>query len=187
MLINKLRERTKATHEALEHSMFPFIKNVHDISTYAKLLQIFYGYYKPLQNAIDVQIDQTLFPDYPNLRKTEWILEDLTALGQTVPEIPLCKLDFYIASHAAAMGALYVMEGSTLGGKIICKTIAINLEKDEKEGFKFFNGYGNETGGRWKTFLASLDSYSDTNVEDAIIDSANNVFVGFKKFMEQNL
>ena len=84
MLLDKLRISTKETHEALEQSMFPFIKEVHDIAGYAKLLYLFYGYYKPLQDAVDVHIDLLKFEDYAQLRKVEWILEDLEALGQPI-------------------------------------------------------------------------------------------------------
>ncbi len=183
MLIDKLRERTKNTHEALEQTMFPFIKHTHDVATYANLLRLFYGYYKPLEMAVDAQIDTNTFPDYGKLRKTKWMLEDLALLNQPVADIPLCKLGFSIASHASAMGALYVTEGSTLGGKIICKTIANNLKIDNLIGLKFFNGYGNETANRWKTFMAALNNYSDTPAEKDVLETANNVFIGFKQWI----
>lgn len=181
MLLDKLRISTKETHEALEQAMFPHIKNLREIVDYTKLLHLFYGYYKPLQDAVDTHIDLSVFPEYAQLRKAEWILEDLAALGEPAIDIPIYHFDFTISSHADALGALYVTEGSTLGGKVICKTIATNLGKTDFEGLKFFNGYGNDTGRRWKSFLSVLNNYSDTKEENAIIRSANNVFVGFKK------
>jgi heme oxygenase len=163
--------------------MVPFIKNVHDVAAYSKLLRLFYGYYKPLQDAVDEHINVAVVPDYGRLRKAEWILDDLKTLGQPVNNLPLYHPAFSIQSNAAALGALYVTEGSTLGGKVICKMIATNLGKTNMEGFKFFNGYGNETGGHWKKFLQVLDIYSDTDDEAVIIESANEVFAGFKSWM----
>jgi len=184
MILEKLRANTKETHQLLEQSMFPFIESVKDIDSYTLLLHLFYGYYKPLQDQIEQHIDLTILPSYEASRKVEWIVEDLKTLGQNINDIPVYALPFVIDSHAAAMGALYVTEGSTLGGKVICKTIATNLGKDDMEGLTFFNGYGGQTGSHWKAFLSVLESYSDTKDEASIVGTANQVFAGFTAWLK---
>jgi len=183
MIIEQLRSNTKATHEALESTMLPLIKGIKTIEDYVKLLHIFFGFYKPLQDQIDAVIDMKRMPEYKTFRRAEWILDDLDALGFTAQHLPVCSLDFSISSAEDIMGALYVTEGSTLGGKVICKMIAASLQKNDTGGLRFFNAYGNETGSHWKNFLAKLDTFSNTNGQQAIIDTAKNTFAGFQKWI----
>ncbi len=163
--------------------MLPLIKNILDIPAYARLLKVFYGYYQPLEAGIDRHLGQQQLTDYPSRRKTSWILNDLKAIGEYTADIALDASAPSIRSNAQAFGALYVMEGSTLGGKIICKTIAENLGMTDKTALSFFYGYGPEAASRWKQFLAVLDFYSGKPEEDDIVATANNVFKEFKSWI----
>lgn len=49
-----------------------------------------------------------------------------------------------IEIHLQSLGALYVMEGSTIGDKIISKMIEQQL-KTEFMAFTFFMGYGDQS------------------------------------------
>ena len=186
MILEKLRAHTKETHQALEESMLPYIKGVNDTNSYTQLLRMFYGFYKPLQDQVDKYIDKTILPDYDESRRAEWILEDLQAIHQPTNDIPLYQLPFSINSHAAALGALYVTEGSTLGGKVICKMIATNLGKGDMEGLKFFNGYGANTSSRWKNFLLVLNAERNLHDEEVMIESAEHVFAGFADWLKKS-
>jgi heme oxygenase (biliverdin-IX-beta and delta-forming) len=55
-------------------------------------------------------------------------------------------------SLAYALGYAYVIEGSTLGGRVILKQVGPAL-KLETSGTHFFTGYGADTGKYWKDFL----------------------------------
>ena len=55
-------------------------------------------------------------------------------------------------SLAYALGYAYVIEGSTLGGRVILKHVAPALKLDGS-GTSFFSGYGADTGKYWKEFL----------------------------------
>ena len=72
-------------------------------------------------------------------------------------------------SQAYALGYAYVIEGSTLGGRVILKHIhqALQLEQD---GTRFFAGYGAETGKYWKEFLQEFCAYvlANNTAEEAI-------------------
>ena len=183
MLLEKIRAATNEQHQALEQTMFPFILRVSNQADYARLLRIFYGFYKPLQDAIDLHLYKGDFPDYPERRRPSWILDDLQALGERLDNIILMENTSFLHSNAHAIGAMYVMEGSTLGGKVICKTIRDNLVWKESGGFSFFSGYGSATGVKWKSFLDVLDQYSDTAEENEIITAANEVFKRFHQWI----
>lgn len=55
-------------------------------------------------------------------------------------------------SLAYTLGYCYVIEGSTLGGRVILKQVGPIL-KLENGGTRFFAGYGAETGTFWKSFM----------------------------------
>ncbi len=61
-------------------------------------------------------------------------------------------------SLAYALGYAYVIEGSTLGGRVILKQVGPAL-KLEAAGTRFFAGYGAETGKFWKEFLQHFCMY----------------------------
>jgi heme oxygenase len=60
-----------------------------------------------------------------------------------------------LGSRSEALGLLYVMEGSTLGGRMIVRSLA---ERGvDVTGLRFLDPYGAETGARWRGFLAVLE------------------------------
>ncbi|MCH5717051.1 biliverdin-producing heme oxygenase [Niabella hibiscisoli] len=63
-------------------------------------------------------------------------------------------------NEAEALGALYVLEGATLGGQFIIK----QLKKNDSLAalpLAYYNVYANQTGIRWKQFLEVINRYED--------------------------
>jgi heme oxygenase len=59
------------------------------------------------------------------------------------------------ASRAEALGLFYVIEGSTLGGRMILRALAdVGVSHPA---LAFLDPYGAETGTRWRAFLAVLE------------------------------
>ncbi|MBW8360477.1 MAG: biliverdin-producing heme oxygenase [Weeksellaceae bacterium] len=61
-----------------------------------------------------------------------------------------------IKNEAEALGILYVMEGSTLGGNMIAKQLSKHPDFKEVS-FGYFRCYGENTGSFWKNFKSVLD------------------------------
>jgi heme oxygenase (biliverdin-IX-beta and delta-forming) len=83
---------------------------------------------------------------------------DLAALGVSMPTLealPVCPL-VPLGDDVEALGSLYVMEGSTLGGRIIRRNVERCLGDDGRASCSYFNGYGSETSAMWLSFLARL-------------------------------
>jgi heme oxygenase len=60
------------------------------------------------------------------------------------------------ATPGAAWGSVYVMEGSTLGGQVITRSLAdAGLRPDR--GAAYFHGWGPATGAMWKEVRTLLD------------------------------
>ena len=56
----------------------------------------------------------------------------------------------------AALGALYVLEGATLGGRVIHRHVAGPLGLTPERGGAYYHGYGSDTGARWKELGAAI-------------------------------
>lgn len=68
-----------------------------------------------------------------------------------------------IASTAAALGALYVTEGATLGGRMILRAVSASGHGDEA--LAFLDPYGEETGAMWLAFCAVANQQLNDTVD----------------------
>jgi len=120
---------------------------------------------------------QNIFPDLGERRKLQWIDADLAFLNnpQTESRLPFSE-NVKTFSAPFAVGILYVVEGSSLGGRFILKNLQSALGYEEN-GVSYFNGYGNKTGSSWKNFLSILTEYEEKNNNgDEIIAGADFAF-----------
>lgn len=162
-------------------------KRLSSISTpadYAGILKIFYGFFQPVQALIQSHLNETHLPDINERRTATYILSDLLALGIETDQLPISSSLPRIDNAAQAFGALYVLEGSTLGGRMIKKMLQAHPSIHfTEEQLRFFNGYGEETGPKWKVFVATLNQQHDP---PTIVEAANATFSEFQKWIERN-
>ncbi|GAL85382.1 heme oxygenase [Sporocytophaga myxococcoides] len=187
MLLDKIKQQTAENHAAMENSnlMKPVMNRELNLESYRKILIKFYGFFQPLENSIHRFTDiLNYLPDLETRRKSSTIKEDLQRLGYK-SEINLCTDLPEITTSSQAMGCLYVMEGSTLGGRMISRIIKESLLIEMDSGVSFFSGYGEETGKKWKLFCEALKEYSlAANDDNTIINAANETFIKFKNWVE---
>jgi len=53
-----------------------------------------------------------------------------------------------------------VLEGSTLGGAVLARTLGPRLDFSATHGMAYWNAYGDNVGPRWRTFLTALDMWA---------------------------
>lgn len=150
---------------------------------YAALLQIFYSYFGGLEQLIQDHLTVSSLPDYEKRRKANALATDIELSRGKLP--PLAPQHFLpvIRSHAAALGALYVMEGSTLGGKIISQMLEKQLGLTR--GLSFFKSYGDDTMQMWQRFKSALDE-EENLPESEVIAAANETFLKFSEWFDIN-
>lgn len=184
-----LKHQTAVPHQELEGIVLPCLQAIATKNDYAQLLKAFYGYFKPLEDAVAPFISPQTLPDWPQRRKASFILNDLSALADATVDLPRASALPTIQSVPQAMGALYVMEGSTLGGKGIAKMLMKNRSTGLEEAhLQFFNGYGDHTGPMWTTFVNVLNSFSGNEQEVAqMVTAANETFSLFKTWLQEVL
>lgn len=182
MLSKELKEVTKINHQLLEKQLITIIRSIHNKQDYAKLLFPFYSFIAGLEINIKTHLDLSVLPDYGNRRKSAALANDLHLLGVALPPLPDTNVLPQINDHYQTLGALYVLEGSTLGGKIICKMIQQQLELTDMSELTFFYGYGEETDSMWQRFKDTLNNAQNESKKDNIIQSANDTFVLLKQW-----
>lgn len=185
MLSEKLKEQTLTNHQQLEKKLVGQLKAIRSKEEYANLIKLFYGYFGGLETRINSVLDAKQFPDSADRRKTDALANDLTYLGAAVPTKAEGDALPDIYTHLQAVGALYVIEGSTLGGKIISKMMQQQLGL-EHDGLTFFQGYSDRSNQMWDTFKDMLNSQAQNPEQEAvIIAAANETFLKFGEWFDE--
>lgn len=176
----EIKEQTQAAHQSLEKQVVGIIKSIQSLSDYANLLRLFHAYFGGVELLVDKVLDKNLMPDYAERRKTELLKNDLQILNYHANDL-LAESDLpRISDHFEALGAMYVMEGSTLGGVHISRMIREKLPALDENAISFFTGYKNQTQEMWQKFRQALDKDNFHKEDrDKVIACANDTFEKF--------
>ena len=167
MISAYLKEQTKQQHDDTEAKLQyqKILDKSYTLDDYKTLLIHNYK----LINRYEPQIQEQL-KNYHELKldlrsKINSLKTDLNNLNiSTENEEPTQNLE----NEAEAFGALYVMEGSTLGGNVIGKQLKRNPEFEGVE-FNYFGVYGENTGPYWQEFKSIIDEkISEENYESCV-------------------
>lgn len=179
-----IKTNTAVTHARTEKALMKHIKSIDSASHYADLLYCLYGYFAPVERILST-FGPILLNDYDLRRKSGSILTDLQQLNfpntkSFAADLPL------INNKSQALGCLYVIEGSILGGAILKKRILTQCPAIPVSAFTYFSGYDHQTSVMWQTFIAQFNNFFNNNnnsIEEAI-DSANECFVKLENWIE---
>lgn len=181
-----LKEETIVAHTKAENLLVPKISSIKTFGDYAALLKMFYGYFHPIEQIIRKYITVDILSDIDERRNSLFILHDLKALNYSTEHMSVCNEIPQIKNIADAFGCLYVLEGSTLGGRMISKMLMKNFYiRFDESNLNFFNGYKESTGARWAHFLSVINEQEEN--EGAMISAAIETFDGLTKWMEKTL
>ncbi|PBJ15999.1 biliverdin-producing heme oxygenase [Flavobacterium sp. ACN6] len=171
--LNDLKTKTAASHKKLEELpvsmsiMSPDMK----IEEYAKYLNLMHDVHADTEENV-FPLFSGLLEDLEKRRKKQLIEADLSFLNYEVTNSEKVFKTENI-SIPFALGILYVVEGSTLGGRFILKNVSRVPQLSTDKGVSYFNGYGDRTGSFWKSFLNFLAAYEQQhNCGDTIIEGA---------------
>lgn len=177
-ILERLRNETQHQHKALE-DLLPIMSPELQHSGYRQLLTRFYGFYLPVESQLcQVPYLESALPDWPQRRKIDWLVSDLIALGFTreeLADVPLCHRLPVLPGVDEALGCLYVLEGSTLGGQLIGRHLQTTLHLGSDNGASFFLSYRDNVGPMWKAFREALLS-SPPESADRIVIGATQTF-----------
>ncbi|MFD2556489.1 biliverdin-producing heme oxygenase [Sphingobacterium tabacisoli] len=176
MVSIKIKEATKQAHQELEKTVVLQLKNVRNPSDYAEVLKNFYAYFNAIERAIAPFINTDTLPDIADRRNSSYLKKDIEELGSDIQTLPLA-IPPTITNIPQAFGALYVLEGSIMGGPYIVQMLQkYGMDK----GFHFFSGYGADSGKMWTAFTEVLNQVPKTEEEeDSMVSTANETFEKF--------
>jgi heme oxygenase (biliverdin-IX-beta and delta-forming) len=178
-ILTRLKTETRTQHEKTERLLYAdkLLAGTLSRHEYEHLLLIHYAFHQALETA--VASHGQFFADYgcPVRQKTSWLIADLQQAGCQLPP-PFSGL-FADWNRYALLGALYVAEGSTLGGRVIAGALYRTQELRHIVPH-FFGGYGEQTGPLWKAFCAYLIDRADGQ-DDTIVSGAERAFSLFQQ------
>ncbi len=190
-LRTRLREATAQIHERLHGhvGLGAAASGAMTRDDYRFLLARLWGFHRAFEGALE-EIARSLHLDIvmADRARAPMLEADLMTLGLDADEIaqlPRCDHIFRPTDEASFMGALYVVEGSTLGGIQIARALAGLFGGSEGEGRRFFLGYGERHGVMWRGFLEGLDAFAGDEAREALaIQGAVKTFADFEIWME---
>jgi heme oxygenase len=160
LLAECLRAESKARHASIERTLLPLLSPGLTLERYRTILEALLGFYEPLEGGLIRAARLPCDLDVRGLEKARRLRRDLRALGASEAELvglPACSALPRIDGARRALGCMYVLEGSMLGGRIIARNVQQYLSIDADHGGAFFHGYGGDTAAVWKRFLMGLN------------------------------
>ncbi|SEI75229.1 heme oxygenase [Dyadobacter koreensis] len=188
LFLKNLRKKTDESHKRLEENRYS--KAILDpsvtLADYQTYIAKLYGVTRACERDIFPEIASVL-PDLEERYKSGLIVKDLANTGFSriaIDNIPVFQ--FTTTGIAKALGVMYVLEGSTLGGKFLYQQINHTLGLNSETGAAYFWGYGQKTGMLWKRFISSLAEFAvEENCEQEIIKSAVHTFTTIDKWLNE--
>jgi heme oxygenase len=177
-LLQRLREQTNNVHKKIEKNqlMMEVMSDSFSLTRYQQLLRSFFSFYQP----VELKIKNLIFEhqiEYFYQPKCPLLEQDLLHLN-----VHNCNEDrkqlstSFLHDKASLLGVLYVIEGSTLGGILIRKTIAKYINVNFMA--NFFYPYGQATRTKWQRTCDFIASYAQKEQLDiqSICEAAIHTF-----------
>lgn len=180
-LLDRLKTETRSHHGHTETLLYAeqLMAGTLTRKELAHLLTIHYRFHQALEAAVAAQAGFFAGYDDDLRQKTPWLLADMQQWAITPPGPDTSLFNGW--NGYELLGALYVGEGSMLGGQVIAKALRRTPGLgDAAASLRFFGGYGDQTGPHWKAFGNYLVSRADGQ-EETIIDAAQRAFDLFGK------
>ncbi len=188
-LMLQLRHATAGIHAATE--ALPLMRQVlaptAQVSDYVRYLGALYQVYltvEPLLYAVCSRVTLTQLAIRPKLPALQ---RDLWALGQRGALLPVAgwssRMRELVTDEATALGGLYVLEGATLGGRVIARQLKrqwSTVSEPLPVAFLEFRGDSTIAAG-WQQFGAGLDQIARQSAQShtmsaAVVSGAQRVF-----------
>lgn len=178
-----LRTGTRTHHEELEKALALLAPPL-SRDRFRNIIEGFFGFHRAWEPAVAAH---GALRDFSLARhRLPALRHDLVTLGATANEIealPLCPDAGGCAADAdEALGSLYVIEGSTLGGQVISRALA-NEAWVPREGLRTFNPYGANAGAMWRGFIAFAEERGASRNHGKIVAGAQRTFDVLRRWL----
>jgi heme oxygenase len=155
-----LRAETASVHRRLDQTL-GLIDRLQMPDTRAALVARYHAFHSGTENAVAPFLAGIADLDFAARRRSPLLARDIQALGESAAQEGAPSLD--IATRPEAFGALYVLEGSSLGGRLIVRELV--RRGAPMTGLGFLDPYGARTAELWRAFLAILERETAARTE----------------------
>lgn len=183
-LSQRLKSETAEQHERM-HALMAQGNPFADRDSYARFVAAQYLFQRDVEHLFQNPVVQATVPDLEMRGRQEASLADLADLGVAPPEGAYASTG---VGMPAALGWLYVSEGSTLGAAFLFKEAKERLGLSETFGARNLAAYPQGRAQAWRAFVASMDApaLADPALQDQVIAGANAAYDRFGRLLEQH-
>jgi heme oxygenase len=182
-LHERLRRDTRASHDELERAV-DIGEQIATRERYRVYISRLWGLHMAAETALAAFDFRPLGFAYPVPYRSRLLADDLVNVGVRLKHLRLSPLPQapIFNGIAAALGGVYVIEGSAKGARAILPRIAASLGFDAHHGASFFAGFGRETAALWHACLAAINAIAPTSPHaDQSVEAAKATFAMFRR------
>lgn len=181
-LSTRLRDETAALHQQM-HALMEQLQPFSSRARYARFVAAQYHFQRDVEHLFDDPAIQAAVPDLQVRGREAAALADLADLGEQPGSIALATAS---VTMPAALGWLYVSEGSTLGAAFLLKEVKDKLGLREDFGARHLAAYPEGRALVWRRFVGFLDQpvLSDA-ARQAVLEGAAAAFTRFGTLLRQ--
>ncbi|MBS0335147.1 MAG: biliverdin-producing heme oxygenase [Proteobacteria bacterium] len=170
----RLREETRTQHMLLE-ARADILGRIASPAGRRSVVRGFHRLHAEIEAVAGPWLEGMAGLEYAARRRTGQLAADLAALGAPPPPAAEGGAAPQAASLGEALGLVYVLEGSTLGGQAIRREAL--ARGGDLTGLSFLDPYGGRVGERWRAFLAVMEAQAaGLRVQDAVVRGARAGF-----------
>jgi len=183
-LLPRLRGSTGPLHDDIEALLQ--LEAPMPLRRYGRILRGFHEFLQLWEPRVRQALPERLHPWFDARVRSPFAARDLTALAlpedgthQTMHASALAaQQGLRLDSPAAAIGSLYVIEGSALGGQVLTPKLLAAHGLTPEHGTAYFHGFGARTGAMWREFrqLAQAEAGTGESERSAACDAAVATF-----------
>jgi heme oxygenase len=186
-IMHRLREGTAELHAATEALplMHKLLAADADTAQYLRYLAALHGVYLAIEPRLYAAVAPVVLKQLGVRPKLPALRADLQALGADPgpPAVGLSQqIQASIQGELAALGGLSVLEGATLGGRVIARRLRRQWDCASELPFSFLEFRGADPAGEWRQFGRGLQDRTtllaarDPSAGDAVLAGAVAVF-----------
>lgn len=168
-----------------------------DRETFSAYLGQLYQVHQPLESALETSrdkhaaiaalasADRMRIPDLDRDLAFYGVDRHQIAAGDAAQRFAAQVQEMMTTGPVALLGALYVLEGSTNGGRFLARALRKSWNLDG-EGLAYFDPYGDEQPQKWAAFRRDMDEASfSADQEEAIIEMAKATFLAIAEVSDE--
>lgn len=184
-VMSQLRSATADSHRSVERKT-PFFAPKFDLPVYVRWLRDMLGFYTSLERALlgSPLLESRAWAYTP---RTPLLHHDLNCLGvEWVTGHTRLAAMPDLSHPLQTAGAMYVIEGSSLGGQVLAARLVKSLGIRHGDGASFFQPNGPHPQEHWARFQALLGRLAtDTDAEQALVRGAVEMFNAFDAWLDE--